>query len=199
VLAPDGTWSFDLVDEAGDVGRSTALTAQPMSGRWSIAYTDATNNTVKFAWRTKLRVWQIETAATTLGGADYLSLAYNPFTEPEGVFDQAAISFYDGFSGDLKITQSNGTTWTSRALSTQGISGLTRPSRSTRFYGPTVYYYNRSADKVTRLTDSFYDGVKADTVVEGGGRFLSVFSNGNTVDLAYFDDIDGTLKVRSIR
>ena len=38
----------------------------------------------------------------------------------------------------------------------------------------------------------------ADTVIEGGGRFLSVFSNGNTVDLAYFDDIAGTLKVRTI-
>jgi len=51
---------------------------------------------------------------------------------------------------------------------------------------------------VTRITDSIYDGITADTVVEGGGRFLSVFSNGTTVDLAYFDDVEGTLKVRSI-
>ena len=114
------------------------------------------------------------------------------------MFDKAAISFYDGFSGDLKITQSNGSAWTSRALSTAGISGLYSTLTFDAFYGPTVYYYNRSADKVTRLTDSFYDGVKADTVIEGGGRFLSVFSNGNTVDLAYFDDIAGTLKVRTI-
>jgi len=198
VLLPEDAWAYELIDEAGDVGRSTALTAQPLTGRWSIAYTDATNNAVKYVWRTKLKTWQIETAATTVGGADYLSLAYNPFTEPAGVFQKAAISFYDAFAGDLKITQSDGITWSARVLSTQGTTGFHSALTFDAFYGPTVYFYNRSADKVTRVTDSYYDGATADTVVEGGGRFLSVFSNGTTVDLAYFDDVEGTLKVRSI-
>jgi hypothetical protein len=198
VLLPEGVWAYELIDEAGDVGRSTDLVPQPISGRWSIAYTDSTTNAVKLAWWTKLKTWQVETAATTAGGADYLSLAYNPFTEPAGVFDKAAISYYDAFAGDLKITQSDGVTWTSRVLSTQGTTGFYSALTFDAFYGPTVYFYNRSADKVTRITDSFYDGITADTVVEGGGRFLSVFSNGTTVDLAYFDDVDGTLKVRSI-
>jgi uncharacterized delta-60 repeat protein len=194
----EGAWAYELIDEAGDVGRSTELKPQPISGRWSVAYTDSTTNAVKLAWRTKLKTWQIETAATTAGGADYLSLAYNPFTEPAGVFQNAAISYYDAFAGDLKITQSDGITWSARVLSTQGTTGFHSSLTFDAFYGPTVYFYNRSADKVTRITDSFYDGITADTLVEGGGRFLSVFSNGTTVDLAYFDDIGSTLKVRSI-
>jgi uncharacterized delta-60 repeat protein len=198
VLQPEGAWSYELVDAENDVGRSTALTPQPISGRWSIAYTDTTNNTVKFAWRTSKRVWQIETAATTLGGADYLSLAYNPFSEPPGVYQRAAISFYDGFASDLKITQSNGETWTAKALATHGAQGFHSALTFDAFYGPTVYYYNRTADRVTSLTDSFYDGVTVQTIIGSGGRFLSLFSDGNSLDVAFFDEAEGTLKVRTL-
>ncbi|MGB7159575.1 MAG: hypothetical protein WBD40_16025, partial [Tepidisphaeraceae bacterium] len=198
VLGPEGNWTYELVDSENDVGRSTVLTPQPISGRWSIAYTDTTSGSVKLAWRTKQKVWQIEIAATTLGGADFLSLAYNPFTEPAGVYQKAAISYYDAHAADLKITQFNGSTWATRLLVSQGAQGLYTTLTFDALYGPSVYFYNRTADRVVRITDSVYDGMKADTIIEEGGRFLSVFSNGNTVDAAYFDDVEDVIKVRTL-
>jgi uncharacterized delta-60 repeat protein len=201
VLKEDGEWAAEVIDSENDVGRSTALVAQPLSGRWSIAYTDTTTGAVKFAWRTKMRVWALETAATTQGGADFLSLAYNPSTEPAGVYMRAAISYFDAYNADLRITQSSGDgalVWTPRTLSMKGAVGLYTYLTFDAFFGPTVYYYNRTANRVMRLTDHFHDGVQADALAEGGGRFLSVFSDGNTIDIAYFDDDENTVKIRSM-
>ncbi|MDQ3440277.1 MAG: hypothetical protein M3478_07995, partial [Planctomycetota bacterium] len=201
VLKTEGEWAAEVIDSENDVGRSAALVAQPLSGRWSIAYTDTTSGAVKLAWRTKQRVWALETAATTQGGADFLSLAYNPSTEPQGVYVRAAISYFDAYDADLKITQSSGDgalVWTPRTLSMKGAVGLYTYLTFDAFFGPTVYYYNRTSDRVTRLTDHFHDGVQADTLVEGGGRFLSVFSDGNTIDIAYFDEAESTVKIRSM-
>lgn len=200
-LQPGGEWSYELIDEVNDVGRSPSLVAQPINGRWSIAYTDTTTGDVKLAWRTKLRTWSLETAATTAGGADYLSLAYNPSTEPAGVYQRAAISYFDAFAADVKITQSSGDgalVWTDKLLVTQGFTGMYSHLTFDAFHGPTVYYYNRTADRVIRLTDSVRDGITGETLVDGGGRFLSVFSDGNTIDLAYFDENEQVLKVRSM-
>ena len=196
-----GEWAAEVVDSENDVGRSTALVAQPLSGRWSIAYTDTTTGAVKFAWRTKQRVWALETAATTQGGADFLSLAFNPSTEPEGVYLQAAISYFDAYDADLKITQSSGDgalVWTPRTLSVKGAVGLYTYLTFDAFFGPTVYYYNRTSNRVMRLTDHLQDGVSADPLAQGGGRFLSVFSDGSTIDIAYFDDDESVVKVRSM-
>jgi hypothetical protein len=201
VLQPEGHWTYDLIDEVNDVGRAAVLVPQPITGRWSIAYTDTTTGSVKFAWRTKHRVWAIETAAATVGGADFLSLAYNPSTEPPGVYLRAAISYFDAHTADVKITQSSGDgalVWTDKLLATQGASGMYSHLTFDAYYGPSVYYYNRTADRVTRLTDSYLDGVTAETLVEGAGRHLSVFSDGNTVDIAFFDEDEQVLKVRSL-
>ncbi|HEV2293771.1 MAG TPA: hypothetical protein VGR35_07935 [Tepidisphaeraceae bacterium] len=200
-LQPQGQWTYELIDAMNDVGRSAALVAQPTVGLWSIAYTDTTTGDVKLAWRTKARTWAIEVAATTTGGADFLSLAYNPSTEPGGVYQRAAISYFDAYNADLKLTQSSGDgalVWTPRILSTQGVAGLYTHLTFDAFFGPTVYYYNRTFDRVTRLTDHFHDGVTTESVAEGAGRFLSVFSDGNTIDLAYFDEDEGLLKVQSM-
>ena len=196
-----GEWAAEVIDSENDVGRSTALVAQPLSGRWSIAYTDTTSGAVKLAWRTKQRVWALETAATTVGGADFVSLAYNPSTEPGGVYLRAAISYFDAYDADLKITQSSGDgalVWTPRTLSAKGAVGLYTYLTFDAFFGPTVYYYNRMSNRVMRLTDHFTDGVQVETLAQGGGRYLSVFSDGSTIDIAYFDDVESCVKVRSM-
>lgn len=201
VLLEDGQWAYELIDETNDVGRATSLVAQPMSGRWSIAYTDTTTGDVKLAWRTRNRIWALEVAATTVGGADFLSLAYNPFTEPAGVYQRPAISYFDAYAADVKITQASGDgalVWTDKFLATAGMSGMYSHLTFDALQGPTVYYYNRTADRVIRLTDSYTEGLTGETLINGAGRFLSVFSDGNTIDFAYFDEDEGLLKVQSI-
>ena len=67
---------------------------------------------------------------------------------------QPAISYFDAYAGDLKITQSSGTSWAPKLLATQGTQGLYSMLTFDALDGPTVYYYNRTGGRVTRLTDS---------------------------------------------
>jgi hypothetical protein len=170
VKLTDEEWAYEVIDEANDVGRSPALVAQPMSGRWSIAYTDTTTGDVKYAWRA-------------------------------GVYLHAAISFFDAYDADVRIAQSSGDAtlvWSDKLLSTQGLAGMYGHLTFDAISGPTVYFYNRTFDRVTRLTDSYVDGLSGETVVSGAGRYLSVFSDGTTVDIAFYDDDEGVLKVQSM-
>jgi len=160
---------------------------------------DTATSSVKLAHRTKARVWQIDVAATTTGGADFLSLAYNPFTEPAGVFQQPAISYYDADPADLKVAQFNDASgWSSTVVATHGASGLYSTLTFDALVGPTVYYYHRNFDRVVRATNSVYDGLEAEAIIDGGGRLLSVFSDGNVLDAVYLDRDENVLKVRTL-
>ena len=114
-----------------------------------------------------------------------------------GYYYEPMISYYDAFSADLKITSFYNGQFNIKTLATAGAQGLYSQAFFGNYYGSgQVFAYNRSADKVT-----LFDGVENTTptatdVVTGGGRYLSVASNGSDTVMAYYDAAAGVLKVR---
>jgi uncharacterized delta-60 repeat protein len=194
-----GVWNFEVVDTTNDVGRCAQLVPQPVSRRYSIAYTDTTTGDVKLASRAANGRWELEVAAATSGAADFVSLAYAPSNAPSGFSDRPAVTFFDANPADLKIAQNNavGDTWTVTTLATRGAVGMYGSMNFHSGSGASVYYYNRTNNSLALLHNDFVNGVRAETIVSGGGRNLSVFSSANRVDIAYVDDASGALRVRS--
>lgn len=180
-----GKWGYENVDNSGDkVGRSSDLVASPNTGRYTVAYEDDTTLSVMWAAHQKGGVWQTKVAAKTKGGADFLSMQYSDFYEP-------AISYYDAFASDLKVTyfDPDVQTFTIKTLATSGAQGLyTQLFFGNSFSDPDVISYSKSADKLTLFSDSTISGTPTTTdIVTNGGKYLSADWNGTTLDLAYFD------------
>ena len=186
-----GKWGYENVDSSADnVGRSSVLVASPNTGRYTVAYVDNTTGSVMWAGHQKGGVWQVKVAATTKGGADFLSMAYGESYQP-------MISYYDAFSADLKITSFFNNQFNVKTLATAGAQGLYTGAFFGDFFGSgQVFAYNRTQDKVT-----LFDGVEnsvptATDVVTAGGKYLSVAASGSETFLAYFDAATGSIKVR---
>ena len=186
-----GKWGYENVDASGDnVGRSSSLVASPNTGRYTVAYVDNTTGSVMWAGHQKGGTWQVKVAATTKGGADFLSMTYGQSYQP-------MISYYDAFAADLKITSFFNNQFNVKTLATAGAQGLYTSAFFGDFFGTgQVFAYNRSQDKVT-----LFDGVEnnaptATDVVTAGGKYLSVAASGNETFLSYFDAADNVIKIR---
>jgi hypothetical protein len=180
-----GKWGYENVDASGDkVGRSSVLVASPSSGRYTVAYEDDTTLSVMWAAHQKGGTWQTKVAAKTKGGADFFSMAYSENYEP-------AISYYDAFASDLKLTyfDPNVQGFTIKTLATSGAQGLyTQLAFGEQFDDPDVIAYSKSADKLTLFSgDTIVGTPTATDIVTSGGKYLSADWNGTTLDLAYFD------------
>jgi subtilisin family serine protease/chitodextrinase len=75
---PEGAWTVEVVDNQGELGYYAALAYDP-SGMATIAYSDQTNNRVKFA-RWNGSSWLREVVGGT--GYDAIDLAYGPSGAP---------------------------------------------------------------------------------------------------------------------
>jgi len=194
-----GTWNFEVVDTANDVGRCAQLVPQPISQRYSIAYTDTTTGDVKLAARAANGGWELEVVAATSGAADFLSLAYAPANAASGIANRPAVTFFDANPADLKLSQNNAAddSWTVTTLATRGAVGMYGSMNFHAPNGASIYYYNRTSNSLAMLHNDFINGVRAETIVSGGGRNLSVFSSANRVDIAYVDEATGALRVRT--
>jgi hypothetical protein len=100
----DGTaWQSLIVDAAGDVGGHNAL-AVDAAGHPHIAYSDATQGTVKYAWYDGT-AWHIEAVdGTGAGHSADTSLAVDGAGRPH-------IAYYDHNSGSLKYAYHDGSAW----------------------------------------------------------------------------------------
>lgn len=187
------SFSYETVDATNDVGRSSVLVASPKTRRYSIAYADSTTGEVKWAGRKTGGVgWTLKTAATTAGGADFLSMAYGNYYEP-------AISYYDAKSADLKLAyfDAGQQKFITRTLATSGAVGLYSQTVFNDYYGePLVFAYNRSGDRVFRFS-TVISSPNADDAVGAAGRYLSMDLRDNRLVGSYFDAADNVLKVRN--
>jgi hypothetical protein len=195
-----GRWTFDIVDSAGDVGRSASLyynDGQPLA----IAYADTTNAAVKAAFYEPGVGWKAERVVQTSGGADYISLAMTS-SEP-------FITFYDAGPANLRaarLRSSDGTGWgDTPTIASAGATGLFTNAVLGSFDGfRWVFAYDRTRNRV-QLLGQITNGTNAIarntfTAAEGGGRFLSAVTTTDfTIPgsfIAYYSDDIAGLKVR---
>jgi hypothetical protein len=95
-----GVWHFEVVDEAGDVGRFNELVLANPAGGGRIAYWDATSLRIKLAISNPdILLWDI-----------YPNLAGPPLNANSGSLSTAVlpggdigVSYYDGVNGDLRL------------------------------------------------------------------------------------------------
>jgi len=200
-------WTFELVDSANDVGRCAQLVPQPENRRFSIAYTDATTNEIKLAARNEKNNWVIDTVATTTGGADFLSLGYDTNYYYSSDYQRPVVSYFDAGPADLKLARNRNVSqtatpryaWSIATLATKGAVGMYGGLDSNEWDAFGVYYYNRTTNSVALFSQpkNDWDAAKAQTIVTGGGRNLSVFNSSNHIDIAYLDDATNALRVRT--
>jgi uncharacterized delta-60 repeat protein len=194
-LESTGRFSYETVDSANDVGRSSVLVASPKTRRYGIAYVDNTTGSVMWAGRKKGGVgWTIKTAATTTGGADFLSMAFGFYQEP-------AISYYDAAKADLKLAYFDAAQqkFLTKTLATAGAIGLYSQVTFPDYFGqPTIFAYNRSQNRVTRFSNTLAVTPATENIITDAGRHLSIdFSSQGRLTTSYFDAETGKLKVRS--
>jgi uncharacterized delta-60 repeat protein len=184
------TWAFETVQSKNNVGRSGDLQVDPTTGRFAVVYTDSTTGGINYALHQKGGKWSIGQAATTVGGADFLSLSYTYYGR------KPAIAYYDANRADAKLTTQNsaGTGWTTRVLATKGKVGL----YNSLFYdseGAHLYTYDKSNDQLLLIDDN-PSGLTATAIVKSAGNYANAFSNSSVADVSYYDAVNGVLKVR---
>jgi uncharacterized delta-60 repeat protein len=183
-------WRIQTIDggDGSDVGRSSTLVINPRTGRSTAAYVDSTARQIKYAGQNKAGNWGIETAAKFKGGADFVSMAFSYYFGP-------MISFYDTRTRDLKVAYYTDS-WQGQVIGDDSAQGLYTSLAFPDYYGdPSIYAWDRGADKIV-LIDNSTDQFHSSDLVTGGGNYLSVAYNGNSTSIAYFDSASGILKIR---
>jgi uncharacterized delta-60 repeat protein len=191
-LKSDGTWGFTYVDSSANVGRSASLSMNPDTGQLAIAYADTTNKALKEAFYQGKGIWQTQVAAVTQGGVDFISGGN------QGGLD-ALILYHD-----IKEDQTKLALYSLKEWNIHTVVAPTAPVVHGVYN--TLVYSQGEPYEVTydhSLNSSFVFGQNRDgkeSAADKGGEYLSAFASaafaGGT-DLAYVDNTDHLLKVRS--
>jgi hypothetical protein len=180
-------WTINTIDSKGDVGRYADLVANPISGRWSIAYENTGAGAFKFAKQGKGGGWSSEVVDTNGAGGGFISLAYDDDGLP-------SFSYYDAKNGDLRFARYNGSLWSKTTVAAKGNVGL----YTTLFYdsgNPVIYYFNKTMNV---LSDARWNGGEweYETVVTDGGRHNRVALNSDDFEtFSWYDDDTGDVHV----
>lgn len=115
----NGVWSSQIVDGAGDVGRSPSMIGNPAAGRLGIAYYDRSNGDLKYAW-TRSDRWNVQAVATEGDvGSSCSLIAYG-----NSVTDSIAIAYHDSSHGRLEYAEKIGGAWNHETLDPVSGSGV---------------------------------------------------------------------------
>jgi hypothetical protein len=183
-------WQITTVDSNDDVGRYPSLAINPATGAWAVAYEATGLGAFKYAQKNGPSTWSTTVVDKNGSGGGFVSLAFDPTNLP-------AFSYYDASNGDLKLARYNGTAWSKTAVASKNNTGM---YTNLFFAGatPVIYYYNKTADTLNRVTVSG-GAFSAQTLITAGGREDRV---ARTVDGAetysYFDSATGDLKVTDL-
>lgn len=188
-LALPDSWSFEVVDAIGDVGRQPSL-ALNADGEPCIAYYDLTNSALKYAERAA-GVWTIETVESigTVGISPSLDL--NALGDPR-------ISYYDFSTFELKYASKTTGVWTFEVVDTAGDVGDYSSLVLSPGDEPRISYYDRANGNLKYASKS--GTIWTITLVDTGGaanvgRFTSLALDVmGDPRISYLDDTNIDLK-----
>ena len=121
----DGSWAIKTIDAEGDVGRHGDLAVDPKTGGWVVAYEATSANEVRLAREVvptrqqkrdvargrlePLPPFTVEAVDAVRAGSGSVSLVLGPGNE-------AALSFLDAASGDVRFLNHNSVGWTRQTV-----------------------------------------------------------------------------------
>jgi hypothetical protein len=185
-------WHFCTVDSVGDVGSYSSLAV--CDGRPAIAYHDATNGDLKYAWRADDMGWHFETVDASTWTGEQVSLAFSSEGKP-------GISYVDPQASAVMYAYKDAEGWHKDIVDSNGYSGFNtslafNDQQPVMVYGQVAgglaYAYKDESGWHTDVIDelvsfgwcslAFSDGEPAiaynDTDPCGGGGLKYAYMNG---------------------
>jgi hypothetical protein len=202
---PNNDWSCETVDSAGDVGKYSSIAINPVSGGVGIAYYDATNGELKYAYSEICPTcsWSIDTVdwTTNIFGnmGQYSSLKYHSNGKPYIAY------YYENLIGVDKLKLARG----GLAMGNCGSGSAGMWQCDTISSGDQVGKYTSLAlDGSDRPRIAYYDGVNnalwyaqygtswftLKILPDNSGQYASLYvDNGDISHIAHYDSSNGKL------
>lgn len=176
----------ETVANAGDVGRyaSLALTTSGSPRYPCIAYYDATNADLRYAWK-DAGGWNYDAVVDSVGDVgQHASLALDSAGQPR-------IAYYDATNGDLKYAWKDAGIWNTETVDSAGDVGRFASLALDASGKPRIAYYDATAGKLDLKYASWTGSVWVIATVDASGdvgQYASLELDGaGKMRIAYYD------------
>ncbi|MDD5090446.1 MAG: hypothetical protein PHQ23_05970, partial [Candidatus Wallbacteria bacterium] len=193
-----GLWTKDILDNSADTGYFSSIGINAL-GNPSIAYYALTDSSLRCARYTGIPfIFEVvDDGANGTGVGQYTSIALDSNNRPH-------ISHFDDANNDLKYSVWNGAAWVSEMVDNSSFTiGQYTSIKLNTADIPYISYYDSSNGELqiaNRNGGAWGLIGNKDTVDDGSGgandvgRYSSLFLDGDTVCIAYYDATSSALK-----
>ncbi len=190
------TWNvqnIDVGDGGEDTGRYPSLAMIPNTNLYSVAYENTSMGHFRFAEQAGNGQWITQTIDSTQDGGGYVSLVY----DNNGT---AAVSYYDGFNGDLKFARRSGG-WETQSVAVKRTQGLYSSLVFDRENIPHIFFLNKSTNQLVEAKGTILDTTTwtfTSRFADGGRHANAILTNTSSIAFTVFDSVNDGVEFQTI-